>query len=82
MGGGDDTGLADGQDGTLQRKTLKRSLGNESAAPPVLIMGRKEGGHGKSEPDQPGKAKLWEMRLKPVSPFPGSFLNFKASHSF
>ncbi|XP_035573631.1 zinc finger CW-type PWWP domain protein 1 isoform X4 [Canis lupus familiaris] len=50
-------GLADGQDGTLQRKTLKRSLGNESAAPPVLIMGRKEGGHGKSEPDQPGPKK-------------------------
>uniref|UniRef100_A0A8C0KLD6 Zinc finger CW-type and PWWP domain containing 1 n=1 Tax=Canis lupus dingo TaxID=286419 RepID=A0A8C0KLD6_CANLU len=38
-------------------KTLKRSLGNESAAPPVLIMGRKEGGHGKSEPDQPGPKK-------------------------
>nr|XP_055197170.1 zinc finger CW-type PWWP domain protein 1 [Nyctereutes procyonoides] len=50
-------GLADGQDGTLQRKTLKRSLGNESAAPPVLIMGRREGGHGKSEPDQPGPKK-------------------------
>ncbi|KAM8950540.1 zinc finger CW-type PWWP domain protein 1 isoform 4-T6 [Lycaon pictus] len=50
-------GLTDGQDGTLQRKTLKRSLGNESAAPPVLIMGRKEGGHGKSEPDQPGPKK-------------------------
>ncbi|GAB5582729.1 zinc finger CW-type PWWP domain protein 1 [Prionailurus iriomotensis] len=45
-------GIADGRDGILQRKTTKRSLGNESAATPVRIMGRKEG-HRNSEPDQP-----------------------------
>lgn len=53
--GGGDAGIADGRDATLQRKTMKRFLGNESAAAPVLIMGRKEG-HRNSEPDQPGKA--------------------------
>lgn len=52
--GGGDTGIANGQDGTPQRKTVKRSLGNESAALPVPIIGRK--GHGNSDPDQPGKA--------------------------
>ncbi|XP_039077833.1 zinc finger CW-type PWWP domain protein 1 isoform X2 [Hyaena hyaena] len=52
-------GIADGRDGTLQRKTTKRFLGNESAAAPVLIMGRKEG-HRNSEPDQPGSKKKFE----------------------
>ncbi|XP_032184422.1 zinc finger CW-type PWWP domain protein 1 isoform X4 [Mustela erminea] len=52
-------GLANGRDGTLQKKTMKRSLGNESAAPPVSIIGRKEG-HGKSEPDQPGLKKKFK----------------------
>nr|XP_035929197.1 zinc finger CW-type PWWP domain protein 1 isoform X2 [Halichoerus grypus] len=52
-------GLTDGQDVTLQKKTMKRALGNESAAPPVPIIGRKEG-HGKSEPDQPGPKKKFK----------------------
>nr|XP_031288436.1 zinc finger CW-type PWWP domain protein 1 isoform X2 [Camelus dromedarius] len=47
-------GAANGQDGTPQRKTVKRSLGSEPAAPPVPMMERKEG-HGNSEPQQPGK---------------------------
>lgn len=55
--GGGDAGIADGRDGILQRKTTKRSLGNESSATPVRIMGRKEG-HRNSEPDQPGKAQV------------------------
>lgn len=54
--GGGDAGIADGRDGTLQRKTMKRSVGNESAATPVLIMGRKEGHRSSDQPDQPGKA--------------------------
>ncbi|XP_045731647.1 zinc finger CW-type PWWP domain protein 1 isoform X3 [Mirounga angustirostris] len=52
-------GLTDGQDVTLQKKTMKRALGNESAAPPVPIIGRKEG-RGKSEPDQPGPKKKFK----------------------
>ncbi|XP_004399186.1 PREDICTED: zinc finger CW-type PWWP domain protein 1 [Odobenus rosmarus divergens] len=59
LGGGRDTGLTDGQDVTLQKKTMKRALGNKSAAPPVLVTGRKEG-HGKSEPDQPGPKKKFK----------------------
>ncbi|KAK2492263.1 hypothetical protein MC885_015702, partial [Smutsia gigantea] len=43
-------GRANGQDGTPQRKTVQRSPGDESAAPPVPITGRK--GHGNSDPDQ------------------------------
>ncbi|XP_047693562.1 zinc finger CW-type PWWP domain protein 1 isoform X4 [Prionailurus viverrinus] len=57
--GGGDAGIADGRDGILQRKTTKRSLGNESAATPVRIMGRKEG-HRNSEPDQPGPKKKFK----------------------
>ncbi|XP_045629809.1 zinc finger CW-type PWWP domain protein 1 isoform X5 [Ursus americanus] len=56
--GGDADGR-DGRDGTLQKKTMKRSLGNESAAPSGPIIGRKEG-HGKSEPDQPGPKKKFK----------------------
>ncbi|XP_032447419.1 zinc finger CW-type PWWP domain protein 1 isoform X3 [Lynx canadensis] len=52
-------GIADGRDGILQSKTTKRSLGNESAATPVRIMGRKEG-HRNSEPDQPGPKKKFK----------------------
>ncbi|XP_008525539.1 zinc finger CW-type PWWP domain protein 1 isoform X2 [Equus przewalskii] len=52
-------GKADGRDGTLQRKTMKRPLGNESKAPPVPITGRKEG-HGNSDPDQPGPKKKFK----------------------
>lgn len=51
-------GIANGQDGTPQRKTVKRSLGNESAALPVPIIGRK--GHGNSDPDQPGPTKKFK----------------------
>lgn len=50
-----DAGIADGRDGTQQGKSVKRSLGNEPAAAPVLIMGKKKV-HGNSDPDQPGKA--------------------------
>nr|XP_044602559.1 zinc finger CW-type PWWP domain protein 1 isoform X5 [Equus asinus] len=52
-------GKADGRDGTLQRKTMKRPLGNESEALPVPITGRKEG-HGNSDPDQPGPKKKFK----------------------
>ncbi|XP_029078155.1 zinc finger CW-type PWWP domain protein 1 isoform X1 [Monodon monoceros] len=52
-------GGAHGRDGTLQRKTMKRSLGNESAAPSLPIMGRKKG-HGNSEPEQPGPKKKFK----------------------
>uniref|UniRef100_A0ABI7WDT0 Zinc finger CW-type and PWWP domain containing 1 n=1 Tax=Felis catus TaxID=9685 RepID=A0ABI7WDT0_FELCA len=82
---GGDAGIADGRDGILQRKTTKRSLGNESAATPVRIMGRKEG-HRNSEPDQPGPKKKFkapqskaagtnfpedkEARMEPKGPTP------------
>ncbi|XP_066868650.1 zinc finger CW-type PWWP domain protein 1 isoform X3 [Kogia breviceps] len=52
-------GGARGRDGTPQRKTMKRSLGNESAAPPLPIMGRKKG-HGNSEPEQLGPKKKFK----------------------
>lgn len=71
---GGDVGKADGRDGTLQRKTMKRPLGNESEALPVPITGRKEG-HGNSDPDQPGEArageKLWgtEVHVCVSSPY-------------
>nr|XP_031288437.1 zinc finger CW-type PWWP domain protein 1 isoform X3 [Camelus dromedarius] len=52
-------GAANGQDGTPQRKTVKRSLGSEPAAPPVPMMERKEG-HGNSEPQQPGPKKKFK----------------------
>ncbi|XP_049761008.1 zinc finger CW-type PWWP domain protein 1 [Elephas maximus indicus] len=51
-------GLADGRFGTLQKKT-KRSLGDESTAPPVLIMARKEG-QGNSDPHQPSSKKKFK----------------------
>ncbi|XP_015393808.2 zinc finger CW-type PWWP domain protein 1 isoform X2 [Panthera tigris] len=81
-------GIADGRDGILQRKTTKRSLGNESATP-VRIMGRKEG-HRNSEPDQPGPKKKFkapqskaaetnfpedkEARMEPKGPTPPAHL--------
>ncbi|XP_026981749.1 zinc finger CW-type PWWP domain protein 1 isoform X1 [Sagmatias obliquidens] len=52
-------GGAHGRDGTPQRKTMKRSLGNESAAPSLPIMGRKKG-HGNSEPERPGPKKKFK----------------------
>ncbi|XP_019786154.2 zinc finger CW-type PWWP domain protein 1 isoform X6 [Tursiops truncatus] len=52
-------GGAHGRDGTPQRKTMKRSLGNESAAPSLPIMGKKKG-HGNSEPEQPGPKKKFK----------------------
>ncbi|XP_059976521.1 zinc finger CW-type PWWP domain protein 1 isoform X3 [Mesoplodon densirostris] len=52
-------GGAHGRDGTPQRKTTKRSLGNESAAPSLPIMGG-EKGHGNSEPEQPGPKKKFK----------------------
>uniref|UniRef100_A0A8C8Y329 Zinc finger CW-type and PWWP domain containing 1 n=1 Tax=Panthera leo TaxID=9689 RepID=A0A8C8Y329_PANLE len=86
---GGDAGIADGRDGILQRKTTKRSLGNESAATPVRIMGRKEG-HRNSEPDQPGPKKKFkapqskaaetnfpedkEARMEPKGPTPPAHL--------
>lgn len=51
---GGDTGIANGQDGTPERKTVQRSPGDEYSAPPVPVTRRK--GHGNSEPDRPGKA--------------------------
>uniref|UniRef100_A0A8C0I0F8 Zinc finger CW-type and PWWP domain containing 1 n=1 Tax=Balaenoptera musculus TaxID=9771 RepID=A0A8C0I0F8_BALMU len=58
-GVGGDAGGAHGRDGTPQRKTMKRSLGNESAPPPLPIMGGKKG-HGNSEPEQPGPKKKFK----------------------
>ncbi|XP_070268767.1 zinc finger CW-type PWWP domain protein 1 isoform X5 [Myotis yumanensis] len=52
-------GIADGRDGTQQGKSVKRSLGNEPAAAPVPIMGRKKV-HGNSDPDQPGPEKKFK----------------------
>ncbi|XP_036266448.1 zinc finger CW-type PWWP domain protein 1 isoform X1 [Pipistrellus kuhlii] len=52
-------GIADGRDGTQQRKPVKRSLGNEPAAAPIPIMGRKKV-HGNSDPDQPGPEKKFK----------------------
>lgn len=57
VGGWGDAGTADGRNGAQQRKLMNRSLGNEPAAAPVPIRGRKEV-HGNSDPDQPGKALL------------------------
>ncbi|XP_025720390.1 zinc finger CW-type PWWP domain protein 1 isoform X2 [Callorhinus ursinus] len=59
-------GLTDGQDVTLQKKTMKRALGNKSAASPVPITGRKER-HGKSEPDQPGPKKKFKAPQRKAS---------------
>ncbi|XP_062945306.1 zinc finger CW-type PWWP domain protein 1 isoform X5 [Cynocephalus volans] len=52
-------GMADGQDGTLQRKTVKRSLGDKSTAPSSLLMGKKEG-QKNSDSDQPGPKKKFK----------------------
>uniref|UniRef100_A0A8C8YK24 Zinc finger CW-type and PWWP domain containing 1 n=1 Tax=Prolemur simus TaxID=1328070 RepID=A0A8C8YK24_PROSS len=65
-GGGGDAGMADGQGGTLKRKTVKRSLGSESTAPPASITGRKEG-HGNSDSDQPGPKKKFKTPQSKVS---------------
>ncbi|KAK2489933.1 hypothetical protein MC885_020578, partial [Smutsia gigantea] len=55
-------GIANGQDGIPQRKTVQRSK-DESAAPPVPVTGRK--GHGNSDPDQPGPTKkLKALQIK------------------
>ena len=59
MGVGSDAG-ADERDGTLKRRTTKRTLLNEPAPPPVPIMGRKKG-HGNSGPEQPGKTQTWGL---------------------
>ncbi|XP_066130484.1 zinc finger CW-type PWWP domain protein 1 isoform X3 [Saccopteryx bilineata] len=59
-------GLADGQDGTQQRKSMKRSLGNEPAATPIPIIGRKEV-HENSDPDQPGPKKKFKAPQSKVS---------------
>ncbi|XP_053411904.1 zinc finger CW-type PWWP domain protein 1 [Nycticebus coucang] len=52
-------GLANGQGGTLKRKTVKRSRRSESIALPVPIMRRKEG-QGNSDSDQPGPTKKFK----------------------
>lgn len=66
LGAWGDAGMADGQDGTLKKKIVKRPLGSESVVPPAPIMGRKEGQRN-SDLDQPGKAqglkKLWRNEV-------------------
>nr|KAF6491533.1 zinc finger CW-type and PWWP domain containing 1 [Molossus molossus] len=57
-------GIANGRDGTQQRKSMKRSLGNEPA--PVPIRGRKEV-RGNSDPDQPGSKKAFKAPQSKVS---------------
>ncbi|XP_036990817.2 zinc finger CW-type PWWP domain protein 1 [Artibeus jamaicensis] len=59
-------GAADGQDGAQQRKWMNRSLGNEPAAVPVPIRGRKEV-HGNSDPDEPGPKKKFKAPQSKVS---------------
>uniref|UniRef100_A0A8C3WQS6 Zinc finger CW-type and PWWP domain containing 1 n=1 Tax=Catagonus wagneri TaxID=51154 RepID=A0A8C3WQS6_9CETA len=63
-GGGGDSGIASGGDETLQRKRVKRSLGNE--APPVPLMRRKEG-PGNSDAEQPGPKKKFKAPQSKVS---------------
>ncbi|XP_060029379.1 zinc finger CW-type PWWP domain protein 1 isoform X1 [Erinaceus europaeus] len=58
-----DKNPTDGQKGTLQKKTVKRPLGNELVAPPVAIS--KEG-QTDSNPDQPGPKK--KFKPPPVKP--------------
>lgn len=79
LGGGGDAGVANGGDATLQRKRVKRSRGNEAAAPPVPLMRRKEG-PGNSDPEQPGKAQdlgktVGKVRFMSTFPLLVSFLN-------
>ncbi|KAM8779087.1 zinc finger CW-type PWWP domain protein 1 isoform 4-T6 [Rhynchonycteris naso] len=59
-------GIADGRDGTQQRKSMKRSLGNEPVATPIPITGRKEV-HGNSDPDQPGPKKKFKAPQSKMS---------------
>ncbi|KAM5328387.1 zinc finger CW-type PWWP domain protein 1 isoform 1-T1 [Glossophaga mutica] len=59
-------GTADGRDGAQQRKLMNSSLGNEPAAVPVLIRGRKEV-HGNSDPDEPGPKKKFKAPQSKVS---------------
>ncbi|ELK06940.1 Zinc finger CW-type PWWP domain protein 1 [Pteropus alecto] len=59
-------GIADGRDGTSQRKAMKRSLVNEPAAALVPITGRKEV-HGNSDPDQSGVKKKFKAPQSKVS---------------
>nr|XP_058141844.1 zinc finger CW-type PWWP domain protein 1 [Dasypus novemcinctus] len=54
-----DSGMADGQDGTPQRKIMKRSLGEDSTAPLVPTMRKKEG-QVNSDPDQLGPKKKFK----------------------
>ncbi|XP_044792214.2 zinc finger CW-type PWWP domain protein 1 isoform X2 [Bubalus bubalis] len=71
LGVGSDAGGADERDGTLKRRTTKRSLLNEPAPPPVPIMGRKKG-HGNSGPEQPDPKKKFKA---PQSKAPVSSLS-------
>ncbi|XP_020765193.2 zinc finger CW-type PWWP domain protein 1 isoform X2 [Odocoileus virginianus] len=71
LGVGSDVGGADGQDGTLKRRTTKRPLLNEPAPPPVPIIGRKKG-HGNSGPEQPDPKKKFKA---PQSKAPVSSLS-------
>lgn len=65
-GGWDSAGIANGRDGTQQRKSVKRSLGNEPAAATIPINGRKEV-HGNSDPDQSGPEKKFKVSQSKVS---------------
>uniref|UniRef100_A0A8C5UMQ8 Zinc finger CW-type and PWWP domain containing 1 n=1 Tax=Microcebus murinus TaxID=30608 RepID=A0A8C5UMQ8_MICMU len=56
---GKQASMANGQGGTLKRKTVKRSLGSESTAPPASITGKKEG-HGNSDSDKLGPKKKFK----------------------
>ncbi|XP_036910837.1 zinc finger CW-type PWWP domain protein 1 [Sturnira hondurensis] len=59
-------GTADGRDGAQQRKLMNRSLGNEPAAVPVPVRGRKEV-HRNSDPDEPGPKKKFRAPQSKVS---------------
>lgn len=52
--------MADGQGGTLTKKTAKRPLSSESTVPPAPVMGRKEGQRN-SDLDQPGPKKKFQV---------------------
>ncbi|XP_054445282.1 zinc finger CW-type PWWP domain protein 1 [Pteronotus mesoamericanus] len=58
--------IADRRDGAQQRKSMNGSLGDEPAASPVPIKGRKEV-HRNSDPDQPGPKKKFKGPQSKVS---------------
>ncbi|XP_037054240.1 zinc finger CW-type PWWP domain protein 1 isoform X4 [Peromyscus leucopus] len=79
-------GPSGGPAGTSKEKTVKKSLGSESAVPPGPVMGGKEE-QGNLDLDHPGRDQRLEgqgeMKTLSASPLPGSFLNSSITlHAF